>query len=81
MTNEKKKQFYDIQQRRCPICDQEIPHGQVVVMHKTTGLVMDRRCWLLVVNMESVSKMQLDRSYELVCNGCIKCVDYTTKKM
>lgn len=65
-----RKQFYDTQDRRCPVCEIEIEYGAGLYEDKPSGKVLCRGCWLLVHHMRK-KKLIVNNAVELVCNGCI----------
>lgn len=66
-----RRQFYDVQNRRCPVCDIEVEYGKALYEDKPSGLILDQGCWILVHHMRKKRGLVLDNAVKLVCNGCI----------
>jgi len=66
------KQLYDVQHRRCAVCDLEMPHknakGHLTQKceHKPSGLVMCGKCNHLVNIIRKVDPQSLDRARKLI---------------
>ena len=69
------KKLYEEQDRRCPICDLEMPHkdehGRTVCKFedKPTGMILDASCYFMVNYIRRHAGPRLDRAIRLVETG------------
>jgi len=62
-------QFYEVQDRRCPVCDVEIEWGASPFEHKPSGLLLCRKCYFLVRRIRWYVGPVLDRAIRLIAEN------------
>ncbi len=73
-----RRQFFDAQDRRCPVCDMEIEYGSRWLWDKVSELVLCGKCFHLCDSLRWYAGPTLDRAIKLVMDGD-DCIDYTSR--